>query len=44
LLLNNYVELLVSGGMTIVPCKLMAMLSPRKNFVMPSGHIIYLKD
>jgi hypothetical protein len=33
-----------TGGITIVPCKLMAMLSPRKNFGMPSGHIIYLKD
>jgi hypothetical protein len=44
LLPNNYVELPVSGGITIVPCKLIAMLSPGKNFGMPSGHIIYLKD
>jgi hypothetical protein len=41
---NNYAELLVSGGITIVPCKLMVMLSPRKNFEMLSGHIIYRKD
>jgi hypothetical protein len=44
LLPNNYMELLVSGGITIVPCKLMAMLSPGKNFGMLSGHIIYPKD
>jgi hypothetical protein len=27
-----------------VPCKLMAILSPGKNFEMLSGHIIYRKD
>jgi hypothetical protein len=41
---NNYAELPVSGGITIVPCKLMAILSPGKNFEMLSGHIIYRKD
>jgi hypothetical protein len=41
---NNYVELPVSGGITIVPCKLMAMLSPRKNFGMLLERIIYPKD
>jgi hypothetical protein len=41
---NNYAELPVSGGITIVPCKLMAMLSPGKNFGMISEHIIYPKD
>jgi hypothetical protein len=41
---NNYAELPVSGGITIVPCKLMAVLSPRKSSGMPSVHIIYLKD
>jgi hypothetical protein len=41
---NNYVVLPVSGGISIVPCKLMAMLSPRKNFGMLSEHIIYPKD
>jgi hypothetical protein len=41
---NNYAKLPVSGGITIVPCKLMAMLSPRKNFGMLSEHIIYPKD
>jgi hypothetical protein len=41
---NNYAELPVSGGITIVPCKLKAMLSPRKNFGMLSELIIYLKD
>jgi hypothetical protein len=40
---NNYAELPVSGGITIVPCKLMAMLSPGKNSGMLSEHIIYLK-
>jgi hypothetical protein len=44
LLPNNYVELPVSGGIIIVPCKLMAMLSPGKNFGMLSEHIIYPKD
>jgi hypothetical protein len=29
---------------TIVPCNLMAMLSPGKNFRMLLGHTIYLKD
>jgi hypothetical protein len=42
--LNNFVVLPVFGGITIVPCNLMAMLSPRKNFRMLLGHIIYLKD
>jgi hypothetical protein len=41
LLPNNYAELPVSGGITTVPCKLMAMLSPGKN---SSEHTIYLKD
>jgi hypothetical protein len=41
---NNYVELPVSGGITIVPCKLMAMLFPGKNSRMLSEHIIYPKD
>jgi hypothetical protein len=41
---NNYVELLVFGGITTVPCKPMATLSPRKNSGMLSEHIIYLKD
>jgi hypothetical protein len=41
---NNYAELPVSGGITIVPCKLKAMLSPGKNSVMLSEHTIYLKD
>jgi hypothetical protein len=40
---NNYAELPVFGGITIVPCKQMNMLSPGKNSIMPSGHIIYLK-
>jgi hypothetical protein len=40
---NNYAELPVSGGITIVSCKLMAMLSLGKNFGMLSEHIIYLK-
>jgi hypothetical protein len=44
LLPNNYAELPVSGGITIVPCKLMAMLSPGKNFGMLLEHIIYPKD
>jgi hypothetical protein len=43
LLPNNFVVLPVSCGITIVPCNLMAMLSPRKNFGMLSGHTIYLK-
>jgi hypothetical protein len=43
-LLNNFVVLPVFGGITIVPCNLMAMLSPRKNFGMLLGHTIYLKD
>jgi hypothetical protein len=41
---NNYVVLPVFGGIIIVPCKLMAMLSPGKNFGMLSEHIIYPKD
>jgi hypothetical protein len=41
---NNYVELPVSGGITIVPCKLMVMLSPRKNSRMLFEHTIYPKD
>jgi hypothetical protein len=41
---NNYAELHVSGGITIVPCKLIAMLSPGKNSGMLSEYIIYLKD
>jgi hypothetical protein len=44
LLPNNYVELLVSGGITTVPCKLKAMLSPGKNPGMLFEHIIYLRD
>jgi hypothetical protein len=40
---NNYAELPVSGGITIVQCKLMAMLSPGKNFGMLSENIIYPK-
>jgi hypothetical protein len=44
LLPNNYVVLPVFGGIIIVPCKPMAMLSPGKNFRMLSEHIIYLKD
>jgi hypothetical protein len=43
LLPNSFVVLPVSGGITIVPCNLMAMLSPRKNFGMLSGHTICLK-
>jgi hypothetical protein len=43
LLPNNFVVLPVSGGITIVPCTLMDMLSPGKNFGMLSGHTIYLK-
>jgi hypothetical protein len=41
---NNYVELPVSGGIIIVPYKLMAMLSPGKNSGMLSENTIYLKD
>jgi hypothetical protein len=41
---NNYVVLPVFGGIIIMPCKLMAMLSPGKNFRMLSEHIIYPKD
>jgi hypothetical protein len=41
---NNYAELPVSCGITIVPCKLKAMLSPGKNSGMLSEHTIYLKD
>jgi hypothetical protein len=41
---NNFVVLPVFGGIIIVPCNLMAMLSPRKNFRMLSEHTIYLKD
>jgi hypothetical protein len=41
---NSYAELLVSGGITTVPCKLMATLSPGKNSEMLSEHTIYLKD
>jgi hypothetical protein len=41
---NNYAELPVFGGIVIVLCKLMAMLSPGRNSVMPSEHIIYLRD
>jgi hypothetical protein len=41
---NNYAELPVSGGIIIVPCKLMAMLSPGKNSGMLSEHTIYPKD
>jgi hypothetical protein len=44
LLPNNNVVLPVFDGIIIVPCKLMAMLSPRKNFGMLSEHIIYPKD
>jgi hypothetical protein len=44
LLPNNFVVLPVSGGITIVPCNLMAMLSPGKSFGMLSGHTIYPKD
>jgi hypothetical protein len=40
----NYVVLPVFGGIIIVPCKLMAMSSPGKNFGMLSEHIIYPKD
>jgi hypothetical protein len=38
------VMLPVFGGIIIVPCKLMAILSPRKNFGVLSEHIIYQKD
>jgi hypothetical protein len=41
---NNYVVLSIFGGIIIVPCKLMAMLSPGKNFGMHSEHIVYPKD
>jgi hypothetical protein len=41
---NNYVVLPVFGGIIIVPCKPMAMLSPGKNFGVLSEHIIYSKD
>jgi hypothetical protein len=42
--LSNFVVLPVFGGITIVPCNLMAMLSPGKNFGLLSEHIIFLKD
>jgi hypothetical protein len=41
--LSNFVVPPVFGGITIVPCNLMAMLSPRRNFGMPSAHTIYPK-
>jgi hypothetical protein len=41
---SNFVVLPVFGGITIVPCNLMAMLSPRKNLGLLSEHIIFLKD
>jgi hypothetical protein len=41
---NNFVVLLVFGGIIIVPCNLMARLSPGKSFGMLSGHTIYPKD
>jgi hypothetical protein len=41
---SNFVVLPVFGGVTIVPCNLMAMLSPGKNFGLLLGHIIFLKD
>jgi hypothetical protein len=41
---NNYVVLPVFGRIIIVPCNLMAMLSPGKNFGVLLEHIIYPKD
>jgi hypothetical protein len=41
---SNFVVLPVFGGITIVLCNLMAMLSPGKNFGLLSEHIIFLKD
>jgi hypothetical protein len=41
LLPNNFVVLPVFGGIIIVPCNRMAMLSPGKSFGMLSGHTIY---
>jgi hypothetical protein len=42
--LNNFVDLPVFGGITIEPCNSMAMLSPGRNFGLPSGHTIFLKN
>jgi hypothetical protein len=43
-LLNNFMALPAFGGITIVPCNPLAMLSPGRNFGLPSGHTIFLKD
>jgi hypothetical protein len=43
-LLKNFVALPAFGGITIVPCNPLAMLSPGRNFGLPSGHTIFLKD
>jgi hypothetical protein len=41
---NSFVALLAFGGIIIAPCSLLDMLFPGRNFELPSGHIIFLKD
>jgi hypothetical protein len=44
LLPSNFVVLPAYGGTIFVPCSPLGMLSPGRNFGLPSGHIIFLKD
>jgi hypothetical protein len=41
---NNFVVLPAFGGIIFAPCSPLDMLSPGRNFRLPSGHIIFLKD
>jgi hypothetical protein len=42
-LLNNFVALPAFGGITFVPCNPLAMLSPGRNFELPSCDIQVLR-
>jgi hypothetical protein len=41
---SNFVVLPAFGGIIIAPCSPLDMLSPVRNFGLPSEHIIFLKD